>query len=147
MIRSLASNELESVKGLAQSFFSESCLPGALHWEHWKSSWIKLIDSDIGAIFVNEIDGEMRGMLGGLFFPCTMTGQLEALEGFWFVSPGERGKVGAIRLLMTFEAEAKKRGCYRVKMVHLMRVNPDLAESLYTRMGYELLQVNYCKEL
>lgn len=151
MIVSLFPNELNKALECASQFFIESRLPGTLNFEHWKLEWTNLINSGIGEIFAyiseDTASGELKGILGVMYFPCSMTGELEALEGFWFMMPSDRGGVGAIRLLKRFEEEAKNRGCKRIKMVHLMEVNPEQVSSLYDRMGYKKLQVTYVKEI
>lgn len=150
MIRQLSPEELSLTIAVATDFFNESELPGELNLSHWLKTWRSLIYSKIGSIFAYFPDPnslEVGGILGGLFYPCSMTGQLEALEGFWYVKPEHRGGTGGIKLLKAFEEEGKKRGCARVKMVHLMSLNPEQVASIYERMGYHKLQVNYSKEL
>lgn len=147
MIRKLLPTELSLTKECAELFFWESRLPGKLNFEYWSNEWKSLIERYIGEIFVYEVDGKINGILGGLFWNCSMTADLEALEGFWFVKDEYRGGVGAVKLLRAFEDEAQKRGCKRIKMVHLMSVNPQDVEKLYIKMGYNMLQVSYVKEL
>lgn len=150
MIRKLKPEELSLTIAVASHFFQESKLPGELNLSHWLKTWRGLIYSGIGAIFAYfpKADSvEVGGILGGLFYPCSMTGQLEALEGFWYVEPDYRGGTGGIKLLKAFEEEGKARGCARVKMVHLSSLNPELVANIYERMGYHKLQVNYSKEL
>lgn len=77
---------------------------------------------------------------------CTMTGEMEAIESFWYVQPSWRGGPGGIKLIRAFE-EARKRGCKRLKMAYLYSVNASMMDSLYRRMDFEPLQKNFVKEL
>lgn len=147
MVRKIDGHELSLTIDCAKQFFAESKLPGTLNLDHWMCEWESLITTGIGEIFVYERNGEVIGMLGGLFWPCSMTADLEALEGFWFVKPEHRKGMAAIKILKAFEDEAAKRGCKRVKMVHLWEVNPGNADNIYRRAGYSVLQVHYVKEL
>src|SRR5687767_11252078 len=108
MIRQLQPDELSLTITVAADFFKESQLPGELNLSHWIKTWRGLIYSKIGAIFAyfpHADSNDVGGILGGLFYPCSMTGQLEALEGFWYVRPEHRGGTGGIKLLKAFEEE------------------------------------------
>lgn len=148
MIRILKYEELSStIEETAQLFFKESQLPGPPNFAYWIQRWKVLYDQDLGCVFSFEVDGKNRGVLGGLFVDCMMTGQKEAIEALWYVQRPFRGGVGGIRLIKAFEAEAIRRGCKRIKMAYLMSVNPELMDELYKRMGYKELQRDFVKEL
>jgi hypothetical protein len=147
MISKIQPDQLSLTRDCAFAFFKESQLPGQLDFEHWTKAWTNLINLNLGEVFAYFHKGEIVGILGGMFCLCTMTAELEALEGFWFVQPEFRKGMGGIKLLWAFQNEAMKRGCKRIKMAHLMSVNPDEVASLYRKMDFKILQVHYSKEL
>lgn len=148
MIRQITANEVWLTRDCAFGFFSESKLPGELDFDYWMGRWESLIkDLDIGAIFVYESDGKVKGILGGLCVRCTMTGQLEAIESFWYMQNECRGTSAGVRLLKAFEQWAEKKGASRIKMAHLANLNATTMASMYQRLAYDPLEVVYSKEL
>lgn len=148
MIRPITAEELWLTRACAEGFFKESGLPGELRFDYWMSRWEQLIkDLDIGVILAYFRNGDIKGLLGGLCVPCTMTGQLEAIESFWYVQPEIRGSIAGPKLLKAFEAWAINRGASRIKMAYLTHVNPLPMASMYARMGYSALETAVVKEL
>lgn len=148
MIRHLTEDEIPLTKECAFGFFKESGLPGELQFDYWIGRWQSIISElDIGTILVYESDGRVQGTLGGLCVRCSMTGQLEAIEAFWYIMPEARGSVGGIKLLKSFEQWARERGAVRVKMMHLSDLNASRVRDMYLRMGYSPLESAYSKEL
>jgi GNAT superfamily N-acetyltransferase len=148
MIRQLPPTALSLTRDIAFSFFEESQLPGELNFDYWIGRWQSLIiELDMGVIFVYESEGKIKGILGGIAARCSMTGDLEAIEAFWYVYPEVRGKPASIKLLKAFEDWAKERGAARVKMMHLSILNPISMREIYLRMGYSPLESAYSKNL
>lgn len=146
IIRSLKQSELEWCRKCAEQFFVDSKLPGRLDFHYWVGYWQNLIHLKIGEVFALVNDCEVLGMLGGVKTRCSMTGDLEAYEMFWYVMPEYRGVAG-VKILKHFENWALQSECKRVKMVHLESINPKEMKDLYLRMGYETLEHAYTKEL
>lgn len=147
MIRLLPVEELSSTIETAHLFFDESKLPSKFDFDNWMDQWKIIYNADIGCIFVYEEEGVNKGLIGGVFNKCMFTGEMEAIEAFWFVQKDKRGSGGGIQLIKALEDEAKKRGCKRIKMAYLMSVNPEAMSSVYERMGYEPIQNCVVKEL
>lgn len=148
MIRELPVEEIERTEECARAFFDESRLPGTLDLTYWNGRWRSIISElDIGAILVYESDNIIKGLLGGLCVRCTMTGDLEAIEAFWYMMPEFRGGIAGIKLIKAFEQWGKDRGALRIKMMHLSDLNAKVMEGIYIRMGYTPLEVAYSKSL
>lgn len=105
------------------------------------SSWKNLFNLGFGVIFATE---DYSGMIGGIKYPDTNSGELIASELFWFVDPSKRGE--GIKLLNAFELWAINNNCKRIIMVHLMDSMPEKVGRFYERTGYRKLEVHYVKE-
>jgi GNAT superfamily N-acetyltransferase len=68
-----------------------------------------------------------------------------AVEAFWFVGPTYRG-IGKL-LFEAFEAEAKRLGCQKLAMIHMVDSYPDTLKIFYEKQGYHLAELHYVKEV
>lgn len=148
MIHQLKAEELSLTREPAYAFFSESGIDGIINFPHFCQTWAKFIELDIGAIFV-YIDPETRttGIIGGLCTPCTMTGDLNAQETFWWVEPRLRGSAIGVRLLKQWEKWAIGKGAKRIFVGNLWKLNNSTMRHLYARLGYTPTEVHYIKPL
>ena len=89
--------------------------------------------------------GELQGSLGFLIAPDIHTGNLIAIETFWYVDPKHRGQ--GLKLLKEFERIAKEKGCKYVAMIHMMDSYPEQLEKVYAHMKYRLIEKHYMKEI
>lgn len=99
----------------------------------------------LGAIFLDERDGKVRGCIGGLAYSDPNTGRRVAIEHFWFVCRDHRGS--GVRLYHEFEKWARQSGCQELKMGHLADSMPNELAKFYDRLGFEASEVVYVKEL
>lgn len=146
MIRPITADELPRVHEMGAAFFDAAGRPGKYSPEAVERIWNTLLPTGIGLFFVAEDEGRFVGMFGGVVSEDPYTGDIVALEQFWFVMPEARGSVG-IRLFNAFEKEATARGAKRILMVHLMKLTPESLRGLYERRGYELVEQIYEKNL
>lgn len=146
-IRCLEISELDSCRQCFYGFFQESRLPGRPNWNHWREVWQDMIEKNIGYLLASFRNDEIIGVLGGLCFPCMLTGEREMVEAFWWVKPLYRGGPTGVRLLKYFEKLSKDLGAKRIKMIHLTNINPEMMKSIYDRMGYRQVEVGYIKEV
>lgn len=145
--RCLEAAELYKCKECFYGFFKESQLPGSPNWQHWQKLWVEMIEGHIGYLLATFRDDRIIGVLGGLCYPCMLTGELEMVEAFWWVQPQYRGGTTGIRLFQAFEKLSKDLGAKRIKMVHLSHINLDTMKDIYIRMGYRPIEVGYLKEI
>jgi GNAT superfamily N-acetyltransferase len=147
MIREITAEELPNLLEMAHLFFNEGALPGRFSDAAFLKAWTGLITQRIGYVLVAEQGGQFTGALGAIAYPSLNTGEVEAMEAFWFVHPNFRGGLTALRLLNAFEGTARARGVARVTMVHLKNLMPDRLRHLYKRRGYVEIETHYTKGL
>jgi len=116
-----------------------------LNPDHLIRHWVNFIQNGIGVIILAEEDGVVIGGIGGLKYPELFTGNLTAVETFWYTLEGKRG-VG-IKLFKLFEEWAKENDCRRIAMIYLPFSMPDKLDRFYTKNGYKLLEMHYEKEI
>ena len=114
---------------------------------HYQKAWEGFMSSGIGVIFLIEESGEILGGIGGVKFPEPLTGDMTAVEMFWYVKPCHRQSLDGVKLLKCFERWAKAEKCKKVAMIHLMCSMPAKLEDFYIKNGYELIEKHYQKEL
>ena len=89
---------------------------------------------------------EPRGGLGGIVTPDLNTGELMAIEQFWYVDRQARGR--GLLLLTAFEDWAMSQNAVRVIIGHIW--DEDRGEAwkrLFAMKHYEPLEIHYSKEL
>lgn len=144
-VRPVTIEELPQVVGVGFQFFKEGDLPGGFVPDVFIRNWTSLLSEDRGVFFGLFKEDRFVGGLGAVICPDLNNGQLMAVETFWYVQPQHRGR--GLRLLREFEKWAKERGARRVAMLHLLKLHPAEMNTLYKRLGYRPVEVNYIKEL
>lgn len=110
-----------------------------------RETYWPFIQKGIGAMFLLVKDDVIVGGLGCLKYPDLHSGEIFAVETFWYVLPEHRGK--GLLLLNAYEKWAKDNGCVKCAMIHMIDSMPDVLERLYFRRGYELIEKHYVKEI
>ena len=144
-VRRIMPSGLGKLLPMAESFWLEGKMPGIFNPVSFVSSWLTVLDSGMGVIWVLEDENKVIGTLGCGIYRDLNTGDLVASEFFWYVLPDHRGR--GILLLREFEKWAKNIGAKRVIMVHLTKCMPERVGEIYKKMGYEMLETHYVKEI
>jgi GNAT superfamily N-acetyltransferase len=118
-----------------------------LNEAHYGECWRGFLKTGIGAMFLLEDGGELVGGIGGVAHPDLVTGELTAVELYWYVKPEYRRGTMPIRLLTEFEQWAARRGCRTVAMIHMQDSMPEALGAFYERRGYKLYETMYRKSL
>jgi GNAT superfamily N-acetyltransferase len=145
MIREAKVSEVRRVAEFMKGFEKVTPLL-KLDIHHTVEQYERFISKGIGAILMllNE-RGSLHGGLGFITYPDLHSGDMMAVETFWYVDPNHRGR--GVQLVREFEKRAKEQGCKKVAMIHLMDSYPAELENLYSRMGYTLIEKHYVKEV
>lgn len=131
----------------AEAFFAESQIGGVLDFGHFCMSWGKLIALDMAAVMVYRYNDRTLGIIGGTLTKCLMTGDLIAMEAFWWVHPSKRSSPVGIKLLRQWEGWAIDGGAKRIYVGNLQAVNPEKMADLYAHLGYTLLETHYVRSV
>lgn len=113
--------------------------------DHTTAAYTALMKSGAAIFFILEDGGKMIGGLGAIKHPDLHSGELTAVETFWFVDPTHRGE--GIALFNAFEQWGNEQGCKKLAMIHLSDSYPEILERLYKRRGYKLVEKHYVRSL
>lgn len=113
--------------------------------DHTTGTYTRLMETGTAVFLVLEENDQMIGGLGAIKFPDLHSGEMTAVETFWFVTPESRGK--GLLLFEAFEKWARREGCKKAAMIHLADSYPEILEKLYKRKGYQLVEKHYVRYL
>jgi len=113
--------------------------------DHTARAYTELVNSGSAVLLILERENKMIGGLGYVVSSDLHDGEMVAVETYWLVDRECRG--GGIRLFNEYEKSAKKHGCKRISMVHMVDSYPEILSKLYIRKGYSLVEKCYTKEL
>ena len=106
----------------------------------------ELIEKNICKVYYAESDDEqIQGTIGFMVTNDLHDGKKMAIEAFWFVDPRYKG-LGK-KLFARFEEEARKLGCVKLGMIHMVDSYPDTLKKFYEKNKYKLLELHYIKEI
>lgn len=145
MIRQATAADLPLMESCALEFYRASRFLRNFDIEHFRHSWEMLLSNGSGVIFLYLDHDEIRGALGGVAYPDVNSGELTAVEFFWFISPSARG--GGLKLYRAFEEWAREKQCRVIRMAHLADSMPEKMERVYQHLGFEVSEVHWTKEL
>lgn len=146
VIRQARVSDLDRLLSLGEMFYTEAGLPGKFSPESFISNWSMFINGNMGAIFLLEEDELIIAGIGGVRFPDSASGRVQAQELFWFVHPDHRRDGMGEVLLIEFERWARDVACQSVVMAALEGLSNGV-EELYLRRGYRPLERLYIKEV
>lgn len=143
-IRHAADTDIPRMLAMGRRFHLETRYSDLtkIDWHAVEATAHALIAAESGAIFVAVLDATIIGMLGLSTYTHPLSGELLATELFWWVEPEYRGSAG-IKLLRAGERWARLMGAIRLQMI---APTPEI-ETLYDRLRYTRVEVNYQKEL
>ena len=136
------------------SFYEEFALPGTFNNDAFVRRMMQVIE-DSGVIFgcFKTENGEevLQGEFAAVPCECPFTGDMMAVEMFWYMLPRHRGGSGAVRLLQAYHEWVVECGFARCAMIHLLHkvpgIQPEKLQKLYEQMGYVPTEINYIKNL
>jgi len=146
VIRQARVADLERLLPLGEMFYTEAGLPGKFNPESFSGTWAMFINNNIGVIFLLEEDGLVIAAIGGVRFPESASGRVQAQEMFWFVHPDFRRSGAGEILIVEFERWARDVAC-QATILALLKSSPAGVEELYLRRGYQPLETWYIKEV
>lgn len=119
-IRPLTIEELPLCLPYGPAFMKEYELPGVFSPQTFIKNWTIWLTSFPAVMFGLWEEKHLTGGIGGMIHPDLNTGDLYAVEFFWYVDPAYRNTLMAARLPLTFKKWGKRNGAVRWKMVHLL---------------------------
>lgn len=151
-VRAIAADELDSLAEGARAYFAEAgdhgSFKGGFDERAFAATWGGIIRTGHGRVWGSfDRDGRITGALSGLKQVDLCNGDLIAAVVFWYLIPEYRGSRDCLRLFRSFEAWAVEIGAKRLAVGHLARLMPRSFEKFYRRLGYELNEMHYMKEL
>lgn len=101
-----------------------------------------------GLLLVAYDDAKVVGGIGGVCGPAFFNDSyIVGSERFWWLDPAYRASRAGLLLLRGIEDAARARGCHYWSMLALEHSDPERAEFIYVRMGYERAERMYTKRL
>lgn len=141
----LTKDDIDAIAYMAYPFTTESKFVKVIP-ERLKESYWEMMANGLATMFMLEDEtGKLIGALGAIKYPDLHSGELTSVETFWYVEKENRGH--GLLLLDAYEAWAKRQGCVKCAMIHMVDSMPDKLAVLYKRRGYELIEKHYVKEL
>lgn len=120
--------------------------PYAGKWDNNPEQARKLAEHIIntaGQVLLYEEGGAVHGLLGFVVSPHFFTGEIVAAEIMWYVLPEHRAGGHALTLLWEAEKTARLLGATRLQFT----APNEKVGDIYTRFGFEKIEVLYQKEL
>lgn len=101
-----------------------------------------------GLLLVAYDNEKVIGGIGGVSGPAFFNHEFTiGSERFWWLDAAYRPSRAGLLLLRGIEEAARTAGCHYWSMLALEHSDPERAEFIYTRMGYERSERMYTKRL
>ena len=137
----IADKELDYLVEAAQRFHAEAGIPIL---DNAKEYYRNL--HDIDGFFSIVIIG--KGFIVGHVAPSFLQPSVKLCsELAWYVEPEYRGKMVALRLLKQYEAKAIELGAKQIGMVAINALSPKSTGDIYLKLGYNVAETHYIKEI
>jgi len=146
-IRAANQEDLVDCVDLLRKFSSESGTTELLGFDEDVVFWRLQQALDNPDYFVNvlTVDDSVEGICVGFTVQSITSTTVQASEISWYVNEKHRGSSYSIRLMKRLEEWAKSRGAKCLAMISLERLNPELSESIYEKLGYVKTETTFVK--
>lgn len=93
-------------------------------------------------------DDEIIGVMGGFLTPYFLkTKSIAFQEILWYVRKDKRKGGAGMRMFYEMQKIAKEHGATHMVMAHTGKVVPKKLEKIYDKLGFEVLETQYIREL
>jgi GNAT superfamily N-acetyltransferase len=133
---------------MGEKFFAErKNMPGVFNKQAWIQKWdALLLIPNIRMFQLLDPEDRKQGAIAGIVTHDLNTGDLIAVEQFWYVEKAARGH--GLSLLEHFESWARSCGAIRVTLGHVWDGEKQAVwERFYSMKGYKPMEIHYYKVL
>ena len=103
---------------------------------------------DAGLLAVVELNEEIFGFVAGIKSPLLASSLANiGVEVAWYIEPNARSAGSGRRLLRYIEDKAKEQGIKYWNMISMQSSNPEKANQVYKKSGYQLVEQSFMKVL
>ena len=145
MIRVATVKDKYDIMILARNFHKDS----GYRMEFSSDKFLSLFDFMVGdtnhCVLVYERGGRVQGFLFGMVSYPHFSDDLIANELGWFVSKEYRGSLSSLKLVLEYEKWAISKGCSFISMSSIEGLSNT--DKIYSRLGYNLAERSYIKEI
>lgn len=137
-IRVATIDDLPRILVLGELLHQESPRWSRLSFNRAKAGHLiaSLIMEPHGVVFVAERDGVVVGGIAGMATPHWSSDDIVAQEVSFFMDPGARGNMMAVRLICALMAWGEKRGAKWLQAGTSTGLDPERTAGLYERLGF-----------
>lgn len=134
-------SDIEYLTAAAKRFYAEI---GISEFKGMQEYYEYILSID-GA-FAKIING--KGFIVGLISPSFLNPNIKLCsELAFYVDKEYRGTSTAVKLLKMYEQHAIDNGCNQINLVSLEKLDAETVSNIYGRLGYNLLEKHFIKEL
>ena len=135
--------------GIWELFVGEENKNIEVNPEYTYALWSDILEKGAGKGFLlcDDTTGEIQGWLTCMKCPSIWSGKVRAVETSFFIRPQYRGGLGFVSLIKAFHDWAKKEGCAKTVLTHIVNSQSDKIAELYKKMGYTLFECDYERNL
>jgi GNAT superfamily N-acetyltransferase len=147
-VRHATGDDLDQVATLGGHFHEQTAWAKRIPYSHSDAViWAQTM-MDHGLLIVADNGEKLVGVVGGLKHPfLNNRSYIIGAELLWWIEPEYRNGGLGKQLLLTIEQAAFEAGCRLWSMMTLEAVEPEKAGAIYKKLGYELTEHSYLKEL
>ena len=136
------------LKRLGKAFMEESGIDSTFDPDYFRKFWSVALQMGVATFIVSYNDQKyVTGMLGLLLSQCPFSGDVVAIETFWFVDKEYRGGLTGVRLFKDAIAWAKEVQAKRITFSSIVQTTSEKLETFYESQGFRKLETQYVKEL
>ena len=147
MIRTAIEADIPAIVEMSRRFYATTAYAAYADMDDGTASDLAAWLIRDGVMLVADSGDELVGMVGVAVIPFMFNRNLlMAHEVIWWVNPEAQGAGVGRQLLEAVAPACKAKGAIAVQMMHLANSPPQAGE-LYRRLGYDLSEVSYTKEL
>ena len=143
MVRKAEAKDTEEVLGLIKEFHKESINAYDVLCDDTIAR--QVIGKFLDTSFVLELDNKVVGVFGGMITNYPLNNKRVYLEWIWYVLPKYR--LHGIGLYNKVIEYCKENDVEQIIMVLMANLKTDKLDKFYKRLGFELLEKHYIKNL
>jgi len=143
LVRPCIKEDFIMIKDIIKEFYTEALEKYGLKYDNAQTNVV--IETEYKEALVLEIDGSVVGVISGHLIADGVHAGKIFQETIWYVKKEHRGY--GKRLVKALEHRCKKQGLQAIIMGLIGNTMGERVELYYNRLGYNVLETHFIKEL
>lgn len=137
----------DQLRELGDGFITEAGIKAKFSPSHFRNFWKTAMNMGVAHFWAAYNDKQVYGLLGMILSQCPFSGDVIAIEMFWYIHPDHRGSITGAQMFSLASRWAQKVGAKRIIFSSIVQNTAAKLVAFYEHAGFKQLETHFVKNL